>query len=117
MACLASPIATVGPDASRSSSSSVAVSSSSSATASWIRPHCAASDPLTCSPSSSIRLALLTPASRGSSQVAPESGVNPRSMNGSHTVASDVATVKSAASATLAPSPTAHPRNRHTTGS
>ena len=117
MACLASPIATVGPEASRSSSSSVAVSSSSSATASWISPHCAASDPVTFSPSSSMRLARLTPASRGSSQVAPESGLKPRSTKGSHNVASASATVKSAARARLAPRPTAQPRSLHTTGS
>ena len=57
------------------------------------------------------------PTSRGSSQVEPESGLKPRSTNGSQNTASVAATVKSAASARLQPNPTAHPCTLHTTGS
>ncbi len=52
----------------------MAASSSVGLTAWWINPQSAASTALTFSPSSSIRLALARPTSRGSSQVAPESG-------------------------------------------
>ena len=72
--------------------------------------------PVTFSPSSSIRLARARPTSRGSSHVAPESGLKPRVTNGSQNTASSAATVKSAASARLQPRPTAQPRTVHTTG-
>ncbi len=67
-------------------------------------------------PSSSSSRARATPTRRGSSQVAPLSGVKPRSVNGSQNVASVAATVKSAASASWKPMPAAQPCTRHTTG-
>ena len=72
------PSATVGPSASRVSSSSVARSRSAGATAEKINPQSAASVALILSPSNNICFARVRPINRGSSQVAPESGLNPR---------------------------------------
>ena len=57
------------------------------------------------------------PTNRGSSQVAPESGQNPRAANGSQNTASSAATAKSADQRQLQPRPTANPRTLQTTGS
>ena len=79
-------------------------------------PSSAASAPSTTRPSSSISRARTSPMRRGSSQVAPLSGVKPRSTNGIQKRASSAATVKSAASARLRPMPAHQPCTRHTTG-
>ena len=63
-------------------------------------------------PSRSISRARTSPTRRGSSQVAPLSGVKPRSANGSQKRASSAATVKSAASARWRPMPAAQPAHR-----
>ena len=117
MACLASPIATVGPEA-----------VGQQLRRRWHRvrrrPRSGGSSP---SPplrrrrpsrrAAACDFARARPTSRGSSQVEPESGLKPRSTNGSQNTASAAATVKSAASARLQPRPAAQPRTLHTTGS
>ena len=75
---------TVGPAASCATNASTAVSSSIAGTAAWIAPHAAASAPESSRPSSSSSRARTSPTRRGSNQVAPLSGVNPRCANGSH---------------------------------
>ena len=80
-------------------------------------PQAAASAPLTGRPRSSSSLARATPTSRGSSQVAPLSGVKPRLTKGSQNRLSSAATVKSEARAIWHPSPAAQPCTAHTTGS
>ena len=91
-------------------------SSSSVGTARWIMPHSAASAPDTSRPSSSSSRARTSPTRRGSSHVAPLSGVNPRSTNGSQNRRVGAATQKSAASASLNPMPAAQPCTSQTTG-
>ena len=87
------------------------------ARARWIAPHVGGFGAATSSrPSSSSSRARTSPTRRGSSQVAPLSGVKPRSVNGSQNRASSAAIVKSAASASWNPMPAAHPRTSHTTG-
>ena len=75
----ASPSATVGPVASRSTTSSTASSSSAVGTARWIAPHSAASAPATHARAAAARAPARSPTRRGSNQVAPLSGVKPRS--------------------------------------
>ena len=72
-------------------------------------PTPAASVPASSRPSSSSSRARGSPTSRGSSQVAPLSGVKPRALKGSQNRASSAATVKSAASANWNPMPAAQP--------
>ncbi len=62
-------------------------------------------------------MARATPTSRGTSQVAPLSGVKPRFTKGSQKRLSSAATVKSEAKAIWQPSPAAQPCTAATTGS
>ena len=100
------PSATVGP----------AASCATTSPATWRRPprpgprggRCPSRGlrrPTSSRPRSSSSRARATPTRRGSSHVAPLSGVKPRAANGSQNRASSAATVKSAASASWSPMP------------
>ena len=107
------------PARARRRASATASSSSAAGTARWIAPHAAASVPVSFRPSSNSSRARTSPTRRGNNHVAPLSGVNPRSANGSQNVASSAAIVKSAASASWKPMPggpaahRAHDRRLH----